>query len=156
MKKVFSLIAFVAALVACQPEKVKTAFEVPGAVATVQVSVVNIADQKPILGAQFNSNKTTLLLGSGVSITDNVQAGTVVLSTEKSKGIAVPIDVIVTCTYEGKEYDGSVEVQALPAGSQANYTVLILVGEDPIDYKFEVNPTLISVNEEIAYFTPDS
>lgn len=122
MKKFFSLIALAGVLVACEPEKIETAFEVSNAQAVINVKTVEVSTGKDVTCTLTATAGTV----SGNTIT---LVGNPAISATK---------VTVTAKYQGKDYTGSVDVSELIAGAKAAYGLQILVGEIPSEYSFEL------------------
>ncbi len=146
MKKLLSLIALAGIFVACQPEELKTAFEVGDALVTIDVNTIDVRTGKAV--------DATIICVSG-----DVSGKVISIKGEPS----VPAQTVrVTAQYkadymsEQADYSAEVKVAALRAGGKAEYSVNIVVGEpDPVQgYSFRVVVDDIQRNVSTTYFTP--
>lgn len=119
MKKLLSLIALVGLLAACQPENLETAFEKANAVATINVTTVDVQSGNIVTSATITSSLGTVA-GQTITITGNPAI------TKQT--------VKVTAKYNGTDYSSDVNVNGLLAGGVASYNVTIVVGEVVSDY----------------------
>lgn len=135
MKKFFSLIALVGVLAACQPEKLETTFEVSNAKAVINVKTIEISTGKEV---------TCTLTSSAGTVAGNV------ITIEGNPAIAATT-VTVTAKYQGADYTGTVNVDALIAEASATYGLQILVGVIPSDYKFKLDAVAGTPKVTYAY-----
>lgn len=137
MKKIFSVIALAGALVACQPEKLETAFEVSNAVVTINVSTVDLTTGQPATGVVLTAEPGEIKDGKVVITgTPTVKEG----------------DVKITATYRGKSYEQTVHVNGLLAGGEASYSIVMVVGAPVGDYEYRYSATNVEENVEVKYF----
>ncbi len=147
MKKLLSLIALAGIFAACQPEELKTAFEVKNAKAEINVRVLDIRT-----------------LNTPASVTVNCAEGKVEgnkVILEGNPALAAKT-VTVTVTYktdymsESKTSDPeTVNVAALRAAGEAKYDVTFVVGYPDSEYTITCERTKEGVYEtEKEYFTP--
>jgi len=142
MKKLFSLLALVGVIAACQPEKLDTAFEVADAVATITVNAVDVNTQAPAEGVTITaSDAAAAVSGNVVTI-----KGTPAISAKT---------VTVTANYKGADYSQNVSINALLAGGSAAYSVVIPVGvpvgEQTFEYKLVEEKDAVASDK--VYFT---
>ena len=141
MKKLFSLLALVGVIAACQPEKLETAFQVADAVVTITVNAVDVNTQQPAVGVTVSaSDPAATVSGNVVTIKGNPAL------TERN--------VTITATFEGKAYSQSLTIKALRAGGVATYPVVIPVGV-PVseqELRFELIGEQTQTSEPV-YFT---
>lgn len=146
MKKLLSLIALAGIFVACQPEELKTAFEVGDAQVTIDVNTVDVRTGKAVDATVTGSIGETSGKVITISGKPSVPAQTVTV-TAKYKA-----------DYMSKEaeYKADVKVAALRAGGKAEYSVNIVVGEpDPVQgYSFRVVAGDPKTAVTTTYFTP--
>ena len=140
MKKLFSLLALVGVFAACQPEELKTAFEVSDAVATITVTTVDVNTRQNVEATITASDAAATVAGNIVTI-----KGTPALTART---------VTVTATYQGKGYSQDVKINAIPAGSKGEYSADIYVGvpvaEQVITYSLVSEKSSVSAP---VYFT---
>lgn len=140
MKKLFSLLALVGVIAACQPEKLETAFEVADAVATITVNAVDVNTQKAAVGVTFSASDAAATVSGNVI-------------TVKGNPALTARTVDVTATFQGKTYTQSVSVNALRAGGVASYSITIPVGvpvsEQTLTFKLDSQEV---VKVETEYF----
>ena len=118
MKKFFSLIALVGVFAACQPETIETTFEPDPAVATITVSVYDLASGSDVTGSATITPSEGSLVGNVITLTGNpaISAKT----------------ITVSASYNGASNSETVKINALLAGGKADYTVTVQVGEVPV------------------------
>lgn len=141
MKKLFSLLALVGVIAACQPEKLETAFEVADAVAKITVTTVDL---------KTGQNVNATITASEGSVSGNV------VTITGNPAITARV-VTVTATYEGNSNSQSVQINSLLAGGAADYGVIITVGSViDNDREFSYVETASESVEEVKYLTSDS
>ena len=119
MKKFFSLIALVAAIAACTPEQVETAFKLAGGKVTVDVEVVDIINGGAYTGAYTVS-----------STFGTVSGNTITFQANESEPIAAgDYTVSVSGPELAKTYTSNFTVPAVLAGGEAAIRVIVPVGE---------------------------
>lgn len=147
MKKLLSLIALAGIFAACQPEELKTAFEIANAEATINVRVVDIrTGATPTSGATITASAGTV-------------SGSVVTISGKPAISAQTVNVTVTYKADymtdSQSKSESVKVSALRAGGKASYDVTVIVGYTDSDYSFTCKETKAGESvETTVYFTP--
>ena len=133
MKKFFSLIALVGVFAACEPENLQTAFNVPDATATINVTVLSGApgfDEKDatITYAWSNGETTQSIVGN-----PSIAAGT----------------VKVTATWNGSSESATVSFPQIYAGMDLVLTATVFIPYNSGDYKLVVKAGKPTVTTEV-------
>ena len=149
MKKLLSLIALAGIFAACQPEELKTAFEVEDAVATINVRTVDIrTGVTPTSGATVTASDGTVS-GSVVTLSGNPALA--------AKTVTVTVKYQADYMTTEQEKSATVNVAALRAGGKATYDVTVIVGYTDSDYTFSYAETKAGESTTATeYFTPDN
>ena len=147
MKKLLSLIALAGIFAACQPEELKTAFEVADAEATINVRVVDIrTGAAPASGATVKSSDGSV---AGIVVT---LKGSPALA---AKTVTVSVEYLADYMTAAQTKSEAVSVAALRAGGKASYDVTLIVGYPDSDYTFTYEETKAGESKEYTeYFTP--
>lgn len=138
MKKLFSIFALAASLVACQPEKLVTTFKVDDAKVKITVTCIDVttgAVVTPTLSAS-----TGTVSGQEVFVTGNPS----IAETE----------VTVKTTYKNTEFSGKITINDLKAGKEAFYSLVIPVGTLPGDYTLSLVQVSSKKNTTVSKFAP--
>ncbi len=140
MKKFLSLIALAGVLVACEPEKIETAFSVAGAKVTVEVTVNDINTGDPVASGY------TLSIAGWDAPTGNV------FTYQAAEGKAIPeTNVTLTVVYEEQTTEVPVHINKLAAGAEAKYTVTVAAGKIDIPAPPVVEPPIVTPDDVITY-----
>lgn len=147
MKKLLSLIALAGIFAACQPEELKTAFEVANAEATINVRVVDIrTGAAPASGATVKASDGTVS-GNVVKV-----VGSPALA---AKSVTVTVDYLAEYMSAAQSKSETVAIAALRAGGKASYDVTVIVGYPDSDYTFTYKETAAgTTTTSVEYFKP--
>lgn len=133
MKKVFSIVALVGLLAACQPEEIVTAFDAVDAEATVNVTAVNINDTKTVLSADKYSIVAEGVDGS--KITAEVVGNTIKIKPAGGKAYIVATDIMVKgkLNEAGEDYCEPIKVSIpnVSANTTVNLSCTLALGTVP-------------------------
>ena len=106
MKKFISLIALVGVFAACEPENLQTAFNVPDATATLNVTVISAApdfvQENANVTAAWSTGETTTGLSSSISGNPSIPAGSVKV-TASWNGASESVTVSFPQIYAGMD-----------------------------------------------------
>lgn len=147
MKKLLSLIALAGIFAACQPEEIKTAYEIANAEAAINVRVVDIrTGETPASGAVITASAGTV-------------SGNVITISGKPAISAQTVNVTVTYKADymtdSQSKSESVKIDALRAGGKASYDVTVVVGYTDSEYTFSLKETKEGESvKNTVYFTP--
>jgi len=114
MKKFFSLIALVGVFAACQPEKIETTFDPDPAVATIEMTAVDLETGKVTTDVTYSAEGATVS-GSTLTIT-----GTPNITAR---------ELTVNAKFGNGAYSETYHINDLIAGGKATYSFTIAVGE---------------------------
>lgn len=147
MKKLLSLIALAGIFAACQPEELKTAFEVADAEATINVKVVDVRTK------EAPASYTVVVDGKDVSGSVITLVGEPALA-ERTVSITVRYQSDYMQAEETSKAE-TVKVAALRAGGEATYDVTFVVGYPDSKYTITCAMTKPGVtSSEKKYFDP--
>lgn len=121
MKKLFSLIALAAAIAACTPDQIDTAFKMAGAKVIVNVDVIDIINGGPYAGEYTVAIDYPGAIVSGNTITYQADESQVIIGGDYTVSVSGP--------KLAKTYSSTLTVPDILAGGVAHARVVVPVGE---------------------------
>ena len=153
MKKLFALLALAAAMLACTPEQVDTAFKLAGGKVLVNVEVVDIinggtysgpVDIRFTRGALDITSEFTQIVGSGPHAYQ--------WQADESQAVAAgDSGVIVKGEFLAKDYTSAFVFPEVLAGGMAAIKVVVPVGEPRNGYTVDVDFNFLEDGQDYGY-----